>query len=161
MKTSTTMHLIRTLNGKFLKERLRSIEKRFNSLPGRTRNIVAIATGLFVAMTCTQIIIGAILFNTSSLDLPASIASPKLQGRTTDTLHSEKMVPIGRMQNLNDASLFQIVAINSYGEYFISTQQTTSEEQPIMWTPMTTESLQLIEQRSRFIPASKDSSIHP
>lgn len=161
MKNSPTLHLLSKLNGTFLKNQLTGLEKRFNDLPGKTRKIIAVATGLFVAMTCTQIIIGALMFSTSSVDLPATITSTRLQNKTEGQSSSETMVPIGRLENINDESSYRIVAIDTHGEYFISQSQPTPQNQSLIWTAITTESLRVIEQQSRFIPVSQDTTINP
>lgn len=160
MKNSPTLHLLSKLNGKFFKDRLTGLEKKFNDLPGKTRKVIAVATGVFVAMTCTQIIIGALMFSTSSVDLPATITSTRLQNRTEGQPRSETMVPIGRLEDIDDGSSYCIVAIDTHGEYFISQSQPMHQNQSLVWTAITTEGLRLIEKQSRFIPISQDTTIN-
>lgn len=136
----------------------------FNSLPTHHKKMVAILSGLLIALSCLLAVADGFL-SSSSITLPQTISQPLKENKAgTDTKFkgsiTTSLIPVGSMISIDQHAhtAFEI-AMDHQGSLLILTVDSTSHEtNKYQWRAIKLEELQKLEEKYRFVPIYQTST---
>lgn len=147
----------------FFSSRIKTLNEQFNSLSMHHKKVIAILSGMLIALSCALAVADGFL-SASSITLPQTITQPikedRIAAKTRNNSNiSTMLIRVGSMISMDkDAHTAFEIAMDHKGSLMISTVDSTHDTNKSQWRSIQLEELQKLEEKYRFVPIYQTST---